>query len=57
MMDRNRYIVRKVDKVPKERSTCGFRKRLITKEAFEAANVTFPRVYEAERQYHNKTTD
>ena len=51
------YLVRKVNETPKERSTCGFRKRLITKEHFEGANFTFLKVYEAEQHYHNKTTE
>jgi len=56
-MEEKGYVVRKVEEVPKERSTCGFRKRLITKEEFEGANVTFLSVYEAERHYHKKTTE
>lgn len=51
------YLVRKVDEVSKERSTCGFRKRLITKEHFEGANFTFLSVYKADRHYHKKTTE
>ena len=51
------YLVRKVDEIPEERSTRGFRKRLITKEHFEEANLTFLSVYEAERHYHKKTTE
>ena len=51
------YLVRKVEEVPKERSTCGFRQRLITKEDFEGANFTFLSVYEAKRHYHKKTTE
>jgi len=51
------YLVRKVEEVPKERSTCGYRQRLITKEHFEGANFTFLSVYEAERHYHKKTTE
>lgn len=43
------YLVRKTAETPKERSTCGFRQRLITKEHFERANLTFLSVYEAER--------
>lgn len=34
-MSKKAYLVRKVDEVPKERNTCGFRKRLTTKEHFE----------------------
>lgn len=51
------YLVRKVDETPKERSTCGFRKRLITREDFDRVNFTFLSVYEAERHYHKKTTE
>lgn len=51
------YIVRRLEEVPKERSICGFRQRLITKEDFEGANFTFLSVYEAERHYHKKTTE
>ena len=56
-MDKKGYLVRKVGQTPEERSTCGFRKRLITKEDFEGANFTFLSVYEAERHYHRKTTE
>lgn len=56
-MSKQAYLVRKVDEIPRERSTCGFRKRLIAKEHFEGANFTFLNVYEAERHYHKKTTE
>ncbi|MCD6333990.1 MAG: cupin domain-containing protein [Candidatus Latescibacteria bacterium] len=51
------FLVRKTGEIPKERSTCGFRQRLITKEHFEGANLTFLSVYEAEQHYHKKTTE
>ncbi len=31
---------------PEKRSACGFRQRLITKEHFQGANLTFLSVYE-----------
>ncbi|MFQ6094009.1 MAG: cupin domain-containing protein [bacterium] len=51
------YVVRKVSAVKRERSTCGFRKRLITKDDFAGANFTFLKVFEAEEHYHKKTTE
>ena len=56
-MDNKGYVVRRVDEIPKERSVCGFRKRLITKEDFEGGSFTFLSVYEAKRHYHKKTTE
>lgn len=56
-MDKKGYLVRKVNETPKERSTCGFRKKLITKEDFIGASLTFLSVYKAEQHYHKKTTE
>ena len=52
-----KYVVRKLSDVSKERSSCGFRQRLITSADFEGANITFLSVYEAGRHYHKKTTE
>lgn len=51
------YLVRKVSQISKERSTCGFRKKLITGQEFEGGSFTFLSVHEAKRHYHNKTTE
>jgi len=56
-VSRKTYIVRRASETPEERSTCGYRKRLITGEDFEGANVTFLSVYEAERHYHRRSTE
>ena len=56
-MSHQSYVVRKVSQTPAERSICGYRKRLITGEDFEGANVTLLSVHEAERHYHNKSTE
>lgn len=55
-MDKN-YIVKRIRDISKERSICGFRKRLITKENFKGASFTFVSIYEAAKHYHKKTTE
>lgn len=57
MDEQKRYLVRRVEETLKERSTCGFRKRLITREDFEGANVTFLAAFGAERHHHFETTE
>ena len=54
---RDKYIIRRISDIEKERSICGYRQRLITAEDFEGANVTFLNVYEAKTHYHKRTTE
>ena len=53
----SRYVVKRLSDIPIERSTCGYRQRMITKEDFDQACFTFLSVSEAERHYHAKTTE
>ena len=52
-----KYILRRITEVPKERSTCGYRQRMITNADCDKACFTFLSVHEAGRHHHNKTTE
>ena len=52
-----KYLVRRVSEVPKERSTCGYRQRMITKDDCDKACFTFLNSHAAGRHHHNKTTE
>ncbi len=50
-------ILRSVKDTPEERGVCGFRRRLITDEDNDAANVTFLRVHESKVHYHKQMSE
>ena len=50
-------IFRSVKDTPEERGVCGFRRRMITDEENEAANVTFLRVHDSKMHYHRGMTE
>jgi quercetin dioxygenase-like cupin family protein len=50
-------IFRTVRDTPEERGVCGFRRRMITDEEGEPANVTFLRVHDSKTHYHAGMTE
>ena len=50
-------IFRSVHAVPEERGVCGFRRRLITEEDTDTANVTFLRIDDSKMHYHQTMTE
>ncbi len=50
-----RYFKQSPDSVPTERSTCGFRQRLIRKDDGAPASVTHLKIHDASPHWHNKT--
>lgn len=50
-------ILRSVKDTPEERGVCGFRRRLITDEETDAANVTFLRIDDSKLHYHERMTE
>ena len=51
------YIVRKLSEVEEDRSTCGFRKRLITREDTEVGSVSYLNISDAQKHYHKQTSE
>jgi quercetin dioxygenase-like cupin family protein len=54
---KGKVIFRSVKDTPEERGVCGFRRRMITDEENEAANVTFLRVHDSKMHYHRGMTE
>ena len=52
-----KYLVRRMSGIPKEKSPCGYRQRMITKDDCDKACITFLSVNEAGRHHHDKTTE
>jgi mannose-6-phosphate isomerase-like protein (cupin superfamily) len=50
-------IFRSVSDTPEERGVCGYRRRLITDEETDAANVTFLRIDDSKMHYHKQMTE
>ena len=50
-------IFRSVSAVPEERGVCGFRRRLITDEDTDTANVTYLRIDDSKMHYHQTMTE
>jgi mannose-6-phosphate isomerase-like protein (cupin superfamily) len=55
MMDSNAWIKASTSASPKERSTCGFRQRLIKKDDGAPASVTRLKTSEAKPHWHRET--
>ncbi len=51
------FIVRNVDELPTEKSTCGFRTRLITEKDGNSVSVSHLRISDAQKHYHERTTE
>lgn len=51
------YIVRHLADISEERSTCGFRKRLITVEDDSPLSASYVAINDATLHYHKKTTE
>jgi mannose-6-phosphate isomerase-like protein (cupin superfamily) len=50
-------IFRNYNDLPEERGVCGFRRRLITEEDTDAANVTYLRIDNSRMHYHQTMTE
>ena len=51
------YIIRKLSEVEEDRSTCGFRKRLITREDTVVASISYLNISHAQKHYHKETSE
>ena len=56
-MDTAKAVFRSVHSTPEERGVCGFRRRLVTAEDTDAANVTFLRIDDSKTHYHRTMTE
>ena len=52
-----RYLVRKLAEIGEDRSTCGFRKRLITAEDTDTNSFSVLKFSDAVKHYHKHTTE
>ncbi len=52
-----KYIVRHLKDISEERSTCGFRKRLITADDGSPLSASYVAINDATPHYHVKTTE
>ena len=50
-------IMRNVFDIPEERGVCGFRRRVITEEDTDVANVTYLRIDDSKYHYHKTMTE
>jgi quercetin dioxygenase-like cupin family protein len=50
-------IIRNVKDIPEERGVCGFRRRIVTEQDSDAANVTFLRIDDSRYHYHASMTE
>jgi mannose-6-phosphate isomerase-like protein (cupin superfamily) len=50
-------IFRSVNAIPEEHGVCGYRRRLITEEDTDTANVTFLRIDDSKMHYHETMTE
>jgi quercetin dioxygenase-like cupin family protein len=50
-------IIRNAYELPEERGVCGFRRRVITEEDTDVANVTYLRIDESKYHYHKTMTE
>ena len=51
------YIVRQLQEIAEERSTCGFRKRLFTADDGSSLSVSYVAISDAQPHYHKTTTE
>jgi mannose-6-phosphate isomerase-like protein (cupin superfamily) len=57
MPQRQAYLVRRLSEVEEDRSTCGFRKRLITAEDTDKNSFSVVKFSDAQKHYHKRTTE
>ena len=57
MAETTKFIVRALESRSQERSTCGFRQRLITSDDTDAVSVTYLTVHDAGKHHHTRTTE
>jgi mannose-6-phosphate isomerase-like protein (cupin superfamily) len=50
-------IFRNYNDLPEERGVCGFRRRMITKEDTDTANITYLRIDNSKMHYHQTMTE
>ena len=50
-------LVIDLNKLPVERGTCGYRKRIITESESNLVGISFLEINEARRHYHQSTTE
>ena len=51
------YVVRRLQDIAEERSTCGFRKRLFTADDGPSLSVSYVAINDAKPHYHKTTTE
>jgi mannose-6-phosphate isomerase-like protein (cupin superfamily) len=51
------YLVRRLDEVEEDRSTCGFRKRLITGQDSDKSSFSVVKFSDAQKHHHKRTTE
>ena len=57
IMAQRRFWVRKLDEVEEERSTCGFRKRILKRDDFEGLSISLLNLHAAKPHHHDKLTE
>ncbi|MEX0682762.1 MAG: cupin domain-containing protein [Dehalococcoidia bacterium] len=50
-------IFRSVSAIPEERGVCGYRRRLITNDDTDTANITYLRIDDSKMHYHKTMTE
>ncbi|MBM4086658.1 MAG: cupin domain-containing protein [Planctomycetes bacterium] len=56
-MANERYVVRRPTDVREERSTCGFRRRLLKADEFPDLSISLLNLHNAKLHHHNRTTE
>jgi len=56
-MEHRELWVRRLDEVEEERSTCGFRKRLLKRDDFEGLSISLLDLHDAKPHHHAKLTE
>ena len=57
MSSQGNYIVRKVSELEEDRSTCGFRKRIITSDDTPVNSVSYLHITDSKGHYHKGITE
>lgn len=52
-----KYFVKNLEEIPTERSTCGYRQRLLTDKDNEPIGLSIVKIYDAKKHYHKQTTE
>ncbi len=55
--DQREAVIRNIKDIPEERGVCGFRRRVITEEDTDTANVTYLRIDDSKYHYHAEMTE